>query len=285
MLAADEAPTRLPGEPGVVMRKALIFGMIGAGETIEEKLAIAHEAGFRGAEVEGPIADEQMDEWKAAMANTGMAVPSLVCGAVGRRLGSADEDERQQGLAEFAKSLRQAAELGATSVLMYPGAVNAANRYDEVFDRVVKSTEELQPVAEEVKVKIAAENVWNSLFLSPLDAVKYCDHFDSEWVGWYFDIGNIVRYGWPEQWIRILGQKRVLKLHIKGYSREIENERGPWSAFGVSLPESTIDWDDVVAALNEIDYQGEWIAAEVGGGDLERLKQISAEMDEVLKLV
>ena len=282
--AEGVALTRLPGEPGVVMRKALKAGMIGAGDTVEEKLTIAREAGFAGVEFEGPLGDDLLAEVKAASEATGMAIPGLVCGAVGRKLGSADDAERRQGIGEYTTALHQAAELGGTSVLMYPGAVNPQNRYDVVFDTLIKSTEELLPVAEQTGVGIALENVWNNLFLSPLDAVRFCEHFDHEKVGWYFDIGNIVRYGWPEQWIRILG-KRVLKLDIKGYSRELENENGPWAGFRVSLPESTIDWNRVVAALNEVGYAGEWVSAEVGGGDLERLKVISAEMDEVLQLV
>jgi hexulose-6-phosphate isomerase len=99
-------------------------------------------------------------------------------------------------------------------------------------------------------------------------------------LGWYFDIGNIVNYGWPEHWIRTLGA-RILKLDVKEFSRKKRNDEGLWKGFNVEIGEGDVDWKAVGAALVEIGYSG-WASAEVGGGDAARLKDIATRMDGVL---
>ena len=99
-------------------------------------------------------------------------------------------------------------------------------------------------------------------------------------IGWYFDVGNIVRYGWPEHWIRILGD-RILKLDIKEYSRKKQQDEGIWKGFDVKLNEGDCNWPEVMKALNEINYKGGWGSAEVPGGDRARLKDISERMDQI----
>jgi hexulose-6-phosphate isomerase len=126
------------------------------------------------------------------------------------------------------------------------------------------------------------ENVWNNFLLSPLEAARYVDEFDADSVGWYFDVGNVVRFGWPDQWIRILGQ-RIGKLDIKEYSREKQKNEGLWKGFQVEIGEGDCDWPAVRKALLEIEYHG-WATAEVRGGDRTRLQEIAERMDRVLDL-
>ena len=121
-----------------------------------------------------------------------------------------------------------------------------------------------------------------SFLLSPLEFARYIDDFQSPWVGAYFDIGNVVNYGWPEQWIRILG-KRILKLDVKEYSRKFRDEKGPGAGFAAELGEGDVEWPAVLAALDEIGYRG-WGTAEVRGGDRERMAEISRRMDNILAL-
>jgi hexulose-6-phosphate isomerase len=138
------------------------------------------------------------------------------------------------------------------------------------------------PLAAELGVVIAIENVWNQ-FLYDHDGgpdqgaekfVRYVDEANSPWVGMQFDIGNHWKYGDVGTWIRALG-KRIVKLDIKGFSRK----SGQFTKIG----EDDLPWDDVRAALIEIGYTG-WIAAEVGGGGPERLKDIAENIDRVLRL-
>ncbi|MDB5303424.1 MAG: Xylose isomerase protein barrel, partial [Phycisphaerales bacterium] len=102
-------------------------------------------------------------------------------------------------------------------------------------------------------------------------------------VGWHFDIGNVIVYGWPAQWVRILG-KRIVKLHIKEFSRAKANNEGLWKGFNVELTDGEDnDWPAVVKALDDIGYNT-WACAEVGGGDLKRLKFVNERMNRILAM-
>ena len=151
--------------------------------------------------------------------------------------------------------------------------------YADAYARSQKEIRRVLPLAEELGVKIAFENVWNQFLLSPLEAARYVDEFESDSVGWYFDVGNVVNYGWPEQWVEILG-KRILKLDIKEYSRKRRNDEGLWKGFGVKLLEGDCDWPSVMRALDQVGFQG-WATAEVGGGPRERLAEIADRMDRI----
>jgi len=152
---------------------------------------------------------------------------------------------------------------------------------DEVRARAVEAIRAALPIAEEAGVSILIENVWNHFLYDhdggpdqTADAMAaFVDEFDSPLVGMQFDIGNHHKYGDVAAWIRTLGS-RIKKLDIKGYSRA--------SGQFVPITEGTIDWPAVKAALREIGFTG-WLAAEVGGGDLDRLKQIAGNMDAALQ--
>ena len=101
-------------------------------------------------------------------------------------------------------------------------------------------------------------------------------------MGWHFDIGNVINYGWPEQWIRILG-KRIVKLHIKEYSRKKRDAEGLWKGFGVDLLEGDNDWPSIMKALDEVGYTG-WGCAEISGGGADRLKVVADKMDQIFAL-
>jgi hexulose-6-phosphate isomerase len=138
------------------------------------------------------------------------------------------------------------------------------------------------PAAQETGVAICFENVWNNFLLSPLEAARFVDAFKSPMVRWYFDVGNIVRAGWPQHWIQTLG-KRIFKLDIKEYSREKRDKEGMGKGFQVELGEGDCDWPEVMQALRDIHYTG-WGSAEVPGGDRERLKDIAQRMDKIFAL-
>lgn len=133
--------------------------------------------------------------------------------------------------------------------------------------------QKILPFAEKSGVTIAIENVWNNFLLSPLEAVRYVDQFKSKRVGFYFDVGNIVAYGWPEQWIRILG-KRIARVHIKEYSRKIADSQGRSAGFKVNLMEGDVNWPAVMKALDEIGYSGWTTIEQPGGNSPEGLKDL-----------
>lgn len=177
------------------------------------------------------------------------------------------------------QALRDCKLYGGTTVLLVPAVVNDKTSYEDAYKRSQEEIRKILPVAEETGVKIAIENVWNNFLLSPLEAARYIDEFESDMIGWYFDVGNIVRYGWPEQWIRILG-KRIIKVDVKEYSRKLANDNGVWEGFKAELLEGDCNWPEVMKALYEVGYAG-WGSAEIPGGDRKRLAQIAELMDKI----
>jgi len=162
----------------------------------------------------------------------------------------------------------------------HPDRLQAQTTLDNTQRQLQDEIRKALPLAGELGIKIAFENVWNMMLLSPLEMARYIDEFESPLVGAYFDVGNIVNYGWPEHWIRTLG-KRIMKLDIKEYSRKMRDQSGPFAGFKAELGEGDCDWPAVLKALDEIGYTG-WGTAEVAGGDRERLAEISRRMDKIL---
>jgi len=209
---------------------------------------------------------------------TGLEVIGVVAGW--KNFGSADPAERKQSHEELRTALENAADYGASLILLVPETVDAETPYDRAYDRSIQEIKKALPRAEAMGVRIGIENVWNNFLLSPREFAAYVDAFDSEWLGAYFDVGNVAKHGWPEQWIRILGD-RILRLDVKGFSTDLMNERGPAAGFEADVGEGTIDWAAVRTALADIDYQG-WATAEESGGDADRLRAIARQMDRVL---
>ena len=259
------------------MRHAVKFHMLESEAPIRERFRAIREAGFAGVEFRSPN-DHDPDAIVEARDATGLEVIGVVAGW--KNFGSTDPAELKQSHEELDTALQDAADYGASLVLLVPETVNAEMPYDQAYDRSIEEIEKALPRAEELGVRIGIENVWNNFLLSPREFAAYVDAFDSEWLGAYFDIGNVAKHGWPEQWIRILGD-RILRLDVKGFSNDIMSERGPGAGFEADIGEGTIDWAAVREALDDIHYQG-WATAEESGGDADRLREIAGQMDRVL---
>ena len=171
--------------------------------------------------------------------------------------------------------------MGGDTVLVVPGVVNEKVSYEQAYITSQNAIRELIPYAEETGMQIALENVWNNFLISPVEAKRYIDEINHPLVGWYFDIGNVLRYGWPEHWIKTLNS-RIMKLHIKEFSRELMNLKGLWEGFKVDLLKGDNNWPVVMKAVSQIKHTGGWLTAEVGGGDRNHLKTISVQMDEII---
>jgi hexulose-6-phosphate isomerase len=270
-----------PGrEPG--LKKALKYAMIQPGSTVLEKFRIARSCGFEGVEMDspgGPPADEVL----AAKEATGLEVPGVVDSLHWRQtLGDPDPAVRQAGLDGLIQAIRDCKAYGAGSVLLVPAVVNEQISYEDAYHRSQAEVRKAIPLAQELGVKISFENVWNNFLLSPLEAARYVDELESPVIGWHFDIGNVVNYGWPEHWIRTLGQ-RITRLDVKEFSRAKRNDEGLWKGFSVEIGDGDCGWARVMQALRDIGYAG-WAAAEVGGGDETRLTDIAQRMDRVFAL-
>lgn len=268
--------------PASGLKKAVGLGMVNVETSLVEKFKLLRDLGFGGVEMNSPN-DFATQEVIDARDESGLVIHGVVDSVHWRRtLGDPDAGVRAAGVEGLKEALTDARAYGATNVLLVPAVVNKEISYADAYSRSQDEIRKVLPMAESLGVKIAVENVWNQFLLSPLEVVRYIDEFESPWIGAYFDVGNVVNYGWPEQWIRILGP-RILRIHIKEYSREKRDREGPSAGFRVPLGEGDCDWPAVLKALEEVGFQG-WATAEVSGGDATRLREVADRMDRILEI-
>ncbi len=249
-----------------------------------EKFRLLKAAGFEGVE---PPSHMDQDEVLRARDATGLAVASVSCGAHSRMLANPSPAQRAKGVEGIQQALRDAKRYGAPAILVVPGGVTERITYEQNWEWTFNGIRECVPLAEQLGVKLAIENVWNNFHLSPLEAARYVDEFKSTAVGWHFDIGNVMFLGWPEQWIRILG-KRIVTLHIKEYSRKKMEAEGKRKGFEVEYLAGDSDWPAIMRAVDDIGYRG-WGIAEpawrpAGVEPAVRLKQISEKLEQIFAL-
>lgn len=269
MASAVMAAGTMPGFTGIFkpsprnLKRGIMWGSIGMGKTILDKFKLAKDAGFDGVEVMSHL---DRSEVLKASEITGLPVAS-VCGELHWKYPISDPDPavREQGVTALKLSLQDASAYGTDTVLFVPGRVSETVTYDECWNRNFEELKKVIPLAEKLQVKIAFENVWNSFLLSPIEAATFVDMFKSPYVAFYFDCGNILAYGWPEQWIKILN-KRIARVHIKEYSLKIAANQGKGAGFRVKLQEGDVNWAAVMKSLDDIGYQG-WTTIEQPGGD------------------
>lgn len=268
----------------IALKKGLGFAMIKEELSLTDKFRLVKDLGFDGVELNAPT-DLDKSEILEAKEKAGIEIPSLVNKDHWQKpLSDPDPKVRNECIQSVARSLQEAKDFGADTVLVVPGVVNEKVAYEQAYVTAMNSIRELLPHAEKTGVQIALENVWNNFLISPVEARRFVDEINHPLVGWYFDVGNILRYGWPEHWIKTLNS-RIMKLHVKEFSRKIMNDEGLRKGFQVNLLEGDNNWPVVMQDVREIQYSGGWIIAEVSGGDRNRLKDISERMDKIISYV
>lgn len=260
------------------LRKGIMFQTVGVKGSVLDKFKAIKEAGFEGVE---PVSHMDVEEVLRARDATGLLLPSVCCNTHwAKPLTHPSESVRKESLEGLQQALRDAKRYGASSVLFVCGTVNQEISYADAWDRAVDGIHKAVPLAAELGVRISIENVWNNFLLSPLEAARFVDEFKSPWVGWHFDVGNVIHYGWPEQWIRVLG-KRINMVHIKEYSRAKSDKEGRWAGFNVEFLKGDNNWPAVMKAFDDIGYQTWGIAEQGGAGSPEGLRKLSEEMDRI----
>jgi hexulose-6-phosphate isomerase len=243
-----------------------------------ERFEMAKAAGFEGIEI-GTIADAaEAQEIKEAAAKAGLTIHSVMNADHWKfPLSSADPEVVAKSVAGMETSLRNAKLWGADTVLLVPAVVNPETSYQDAWTRSQKVVKErILPLAQELKVVVGMEEVWNKFLLSPLEMARYVDEFASPWVKAYLDVGNMLFYGYPQDWIRTLG-KRIQRVHIKDFKLDRGKGKFDW----VNLGEGDVDWPEVRKALGEVAYDG-WVTTEISGGDAAYLKDVVARFDRFL---
>lgn len=274
-LAASAAAMAARADARLPIKKALYISMLGNKGSYAERFKIAKDAGFEEIECATVESQSEAEEIKKAAEQTKLRIHSVMNQAHWKfPLSSSDPSVVQTSLKGLETSIRNANFWGAETVLLVPAVVNPETSYQEAWTRSQQQIRKVLPLAEKMKVIIAIEEVWNKFLLSPLEMARYIDEFKSPWVKSYLDVGNMVFYGYPQDWLRTLN-KRVVKLHIKDF-----RFRNRMAEF-VPLREGDIDWKAVYKALADIGYKGT-ATLELSSGDLDYLKETNRRFDLIL---
>lgn len=253
------------------MKKGISIWSFG-GMSLEEAFKLAKKAGFDGVEVAlnetGECSllstDKEIKEIKQKAEDNGISLYSVACGLYWDYSITADcEKERAKAQEILKKEIDVAKTLGCESCLVIPGTVcadfinpNKVVDYQSAYDRSLETFTKLKGYAEDAKVEIGLENVWNKFLTSPIEMKEFIDKIGSDYVGSYLDIGNVLFNGYPEHWVKILN-KRIKKVHFKDYRKAAGGLHG-----FVDLLAGDVNYPEVVKALKEVGYDG-WVTAEM----------------------
>lgn len=268
------------------------WGMIDVpGLSVTEKFKLLKELGYDGVEMDSQFAVPAA-EIKAAQDATGIPAQGVVnANHWSIRLSDPTAEIRAKALEELLAGIRYTHDIGASTLLLVPGAVrDAANENNEqVWERSIAGIRQAIPLAAELGVRIGIENVWNKFLYQhgdgapgdqkPDEFIRYVDEINSTWVGIYFDLSNHRKYSYGPDWIRAFGT-RIIKCDTKDYRLAKDAVDGKKEGF-CDIGEGSVDWAGTRKALADINYYG-WISSEVGGGGRERLADNLERMKKYL---
>ena len=274
------------------MKKALTQIVYGQKNPVADNLAAVKQWGYEGFELlmtdktdlnlNAAAADYK--RLREASAKAGVVFTSICISGTGKfTLFDDDAKVRESRKAEIRKGIEAAAALGIDTILIVPGGATDKIQYDIAYDRVIAELKTLAPAAEKAHVSLALEPVWNKLFVSPLDMRNAIDAVGSERVGCFFDVANFLFWSFPQHWIRILGGKRIKKIHFKDFKAE----RAKDGEFNMilswpQLMDGQVNWPEVMKAIREIGYD-DFVISEVGGDDA-TYAETSRRMDKILAI-
>jgi L-ribulose-5-phosphate 3-epimerase len=266
------APTPVSG---ATIKKGLVFDMVPENLSYADRFKMAREAGFEVVQVPTEPDERKAEEIKKAADEAGIRIDSVMNMDHWKYpLSATDRAVVEKSLVGMRSSLDNAKLWGADAVLLVPAVVNAETSYHNAWLQSQKEIRSLIPLAQELKVVIAIEEVWNKFLLSPLEMASYIDEFRSPWIKAWFDVGNVVLYGYPQDWIHTLG-KRIVKVHLKDFKRKEDGYA--W----VNLGDGDVDWTAVRQAFADIGYNGSAIT-ELDRGDESYLRDVSRRIDRLL---
>src|SRR5438105_5713449 len=274
-LTADSSSAATPFPAAHSIKKGVWFEMLPAKLSTADRFKLARDVGFEVVQVPTEPDESKAEEIKKAAEAANIRIDSVMNMDHWKYpLSSSDRAVVEKSLAGMRTSLRNAKLWGCDAVLLVPAVVNPQTPYRDAWTRSQQQIRKLIPLAEEIKVVIAIEEVWNKFLLSPIEMDKYIREFQSPWIKAWFDVGNVLLYGYPQDWIRTLGRS-IVKLHVKDFKR---NKDGyAW----VNLGDGDADWPEVRKALAEIGYAGSAIA-ELEPGDEAYLRDLGRRMDRLV---
>jgi len=273
--SAATSDARLEPPSPLAIKKGLVFDMLPEKLSYGDRFKLARDVGFEVVQVPTEPDAGKAEEIKKAADSAGIRIDSVMNMDHWKYpLSSSDRAAVEKSLAGMRTSLHNAKLWRADVVLLVPGVVDAKTSYRDAWARSQKEIRTLIPLAEELKVVIGIEEVWNRFLLSPLEMAKYIDEFQSPWIKAWFDVGNVVLYGYPQDWIHTLG-RRIVKVHLKDFKRKEDGYA--W----VNLGDGDVDWGAVRQAFADVGYSGSFIT-ELEGGDESYLRDVSGRIDRLL---
>ena len=255
------------------LKKAVLVSMLPKEMSYLDRFKLAIDTGFEAMEAQTVTDPKEAEAIKFAAEKAGLRIHSVMNMDHWKfPLSSDDPADVERSLKGMETSLRNAKLWGAETVLLVPAVVNPKTSYRDAYARSQVQIKKLIPLAKDLGVVIAIEEVWNKFLLSPVEFAAYVDEFKSPWVKAYFDVGNVVLYGYPQDWIRTLG-KRIVKFHLKDFDSKTKEF--------VPLREGSVDWPEVRRAIAEIGFSG-YLTVELKDGDAAYLREVSARVDKIL---
>ena len=269
--AAATAPS--PASPPI--KKGVLLDMLPENLSYADRFKLARAVGFEVVQAPTEPDERKAEEIKKAADNANVRIDSVMNMDHWKYpLSSSESAEVEKSLAGMRTSLHNAKLWGSDAVLLVPAVVNAQTSYRDAWTRSQREIRKLIPLAEDLKIVIAMEEVWNKFLLSPLEMAAYIDEFQSPWIKAWFDVGNVLLYGYPQDWIRTLG-KRIVKVHLKDFKRREDGYA--W----VNLGDGDVDWTAVRQAFAEIGYAGSAVT-ELEKGDEPYLRDVSNRVDRLI---
>jgi len=263
------------GSGKLALDKGVVYSMLGNQMSVPDRFKLARDTGFQVVQVPTPPDPHEAEVIKKAADAAGIRIDSTMNPRLWKYpLSSSDSSVVAESVKSVQGTLRTAKMWGAEAVLVVPAVVNPETSYREAWERSQKQIRKLLPVAEEVKVTIAIEEVWNKFLLSPLEMARYIDEFHSPWVKCWFDVGNVVFSGYPQDWIHTL-DKRIARVHLKDF--KVTNSCYEW----VDLGDGEVMWPAVRQALIDTGYTGP-VICELKSGDEAYLRDLSRRIDRLL---
>lgn len=272
---SDQANVSKPPASRPTMKKGLVLDMVAKNLGPAERFRMVRDAGFEVVQAPTTPDEPTAEEIKRAADDAKIRIDSVMNMDHWKYpLSSSDPAVVEKSLGGMRTSLHNAKLWGASVVLLVPAVVNPQTPYRDAWTRSQKEIRKLLPLAEDLKVVIGIEEVWNKFLLSPMEMVAYIDEFQSPWVKAWFDVGNVLFYGYPQDWIRTLGP-RIVDVHLKDFKRKQDGYA--W----VNLGEGDADWAAVRQALADVGYAGS-VIVELGGGDQAYLHDVSQRVDRLV---
>jgi hexulose-6-phosphate isomerase len=275
------------------VKKGICWGCIpGEAHDLEGRLRLAKESGFDGVELAvtepdaGPLSlettERQAGEIRNLAAGIGIELPSAMGGAAVRTTPILHPDPavRAEGVQKLGRCLELAKWLGGTAVLLHPGQLKPETRYDHAWEWTRQALKAVIPHAERHGVSLAIENVWNKFILSPTEMKHLIDDVGHPLIGTYFDVGNCILYGYPEQWAAILGA-RIKKVHVKDFQRSVGTGKG-----FCQLLDGDADYPAVMAELRRAGYD-DYLTSEVSVGNMPQgqgIRDTAQRIDQIMAM-